>query len=154
MLKKTFLLVSFLFFSSCGYEAMHSKKNNSTFDFSISKISLEGDRDFNLEIKQRLNNYTLSKKEKDFTLKIRTTSNKIIIAKNLAGDPTDFKNTITMYVDVLIENSIKKTLIIKENFNYTNNSNKFSLKKYEKDIKSNLAESSAKKLVFKLSNIQ
>ena len=154
MLKKTFLLVSFLFFSSCGYEAMHSKKNNSTFDFSISKISLEGDRDFNLEIKQRLNNYTLSKKEKDFTLKIRTTSNKIIIAKNLAGDPTDFKNTITMYVDVLIENSIKKTLIIKENFNYTNNSNKFSLKRYEKDIKSNLAESSAKKLVFKLSNIQ
>ena len=59
-----------------------------------------------------------------------------------------------MYVDVLIENSIKKTLIIKENFNYTNNSNKFSLKRYEKDIKSNLAESSAKKLVFKLSNIQ
>ena len=154
MIKKIFLLVSFIFFSSCGYEAMHSKKNISTYDFSISKISFEGDRNFNLEIKQRLNNYTLSKKKKDFTLKIRTVSNKIIIAKNVAGDPTDFKNTITMYVDVLIENDIKKTLKIIENFNYANNKNKFNLKKYEKDIKNNLAESSAKKLVFKLSNIQ
>ena len=59
-----------------------------------------------------------------------------------------------MYVDVLIENDIKKTLKIIENFNYANNKNKFNLKKYEKDIKNNLAESSAKKLVFKLSNIQ
>ena len=59
-----------------------------------------------------------------------------------------------MYVNVLVNNKIKKALIIQESFNYNNNANKFNLKEYEKDIKNNLAESSAKKLVFKLSNIQ
>ena len=154
MFKKTYLLILFILFSSCGYEAMHSKKNTFNYDFSISKISFEGDRDFNLEIKQKLNNYTLSKKNKDFSLKIKSNSKKIIVVKDVAGNPTSFQNTITVYIDVLVKNKIQKTFIIKESFIYNNNSNKFNLKKYEKDIKSNLAESTVKKLVFKLSNIQ
>ena len=154
MLKKTFLLTLFLFFLACGYESMHSKKNITNYDFSINEIVFKGDRNFNLKIKELLNNHTLNKKNKHFTLKIKSISKKQIVGKNLAGDPISFKNSITMNIDVLINNQIKETLTIEESFNYNNNGDKFSLKKYEKEIKNNLAESSAKKLIFKLSNIQ
>jgi hypothetical protein len=154
MLQKTFLLILFLFISSCGYEAMHSKKNSDNYDFSINKIIFEGDRDFNLKMKEKLNIYTLAKKNKDFTLEIKSISNKVIFAKDITGDPTSFKNTITMTINILVKNDIKKTIKIVESFNYNNNINKFNLKKYEKEIKNNLAETSAKKLIFKLSNIQ
>ena len=41
-----------------------------------------------------------------------------------------------------------------ESFNYNNNSDKFNLKKYEREIKNNLAETISDKLIFKLSNVQ
>tara|TARA_B100000795_G_scaffold254692_1_gene225793 strand:+ start:395 stop:859 length:465 start_codon:yes stop_codon:yes gene_type:complete len=154
MLKKTLTLIIFLFLSSCGYEAIHSKKNSINFDFSISKLNFNGDRDVNLKIKEKLNNYTLSKKNKDFSLKISSTAQKEILAKNISGDPTSFKSTITINVKVLRENNFKNNLQIIEYFNYNNNSNKFDLEKYEREIRNNLAETATDKLIFKLSNIQ
>ena len=53
-----------------------------------------------------------------------------------------------------MNNKFKNNFIIMESFNYNNNSNKFNLKKYEKEIKNNLAETASDKLIFKLSNIQ
>ena len=41
-----------------------------------------------------------------------------------------------------------------ESFNYDNNSNKFELKNYEKEIKINLANIITEKLIFKLANIK
>ena len=39
-----------------------------------------------------------------------------------------------------MNNKFKSNFIILESFNYNNISNKFNLKKYEKEIKNNLAE--------------
>ena len=72
MLKTTFTLILFLFLSSCGYKAIHSKKNNNSYDFSISKLNFIGDRNINLRIKEKLNNYTLNKKDKNFILDIES----------------------------------------------------------------------------------
>ena len=154
MLKKTLTLIIFLFLSSCGYEAIHSKKNSINFDFSISKLNFNGDRDVNLKIKEKLNNYTLGKKNKNFVLQVSSDTKKIILAKDTAGDPTSFKTTITISVEVLMKDNIKNNLLIVESFNYSNNTNKFDLKTYEKEIINNLAETATDKLVFKLSNIQ
>ena len=154
MLKKTFLIFLLLFTSSCGYEALHSKKNLDIFNFSIDKLILIGDRDINLKIKEKLNNYTLNEKDKIFSLNISSDAQKTILAKNTAGDPTSFKSTITVNVTVLLENKIKNKLQIIETFNYNNNSNTFDLKKYEREIRNNLAETVTDKLIFKLSSIQ
>ena len=53
-----------------------------------------------------------------------------------------------------MNDKLKDNFIILESFNYNNISNKFNLKKYEEEIKNNLAETATDKLVFKLSNIQ
>ena len=154
MLKKKFIFLILLFLSSCGYEPIHSKKNSIKYNFSISEINFTGDREINLKIKEKLNNYTLSKKNKNFMLKISSISEKIVLAKNTAGDATNFKNTISINVNLLMNNKLESNFVILENFNYDNTSNKFDLKRYEKEIKNNLAEAATDKLIFRLSNIR
>ena len=154
MFQKKIIFLLLLLLSSWGYDAIHSKKNSVNYNFSVSELSFVGDRKINIKIKEKLNNYTQGKKDKDFILKVSSTSKKIILAKDTAGDTTTFKNTISINVQVLMNNKLKNELLILESFNYNNISNKFNLKNYEKAIKNNLAETAANKLIFKLSNIQ
>ena len=154
MFQKQIILLLLLLLSSCGYEAIYSKKNSVNYSFSVSELNFVGDRTVNLKIKEKLNNYTQNKKDEDFILRISSTSEKITLAKNTAGDATSFKNSISINVEVLMNNKFKSNFIILESFNYNNISNKFNLKKYEEEIKNNLAETASYKLIFKLSNIQ
>tara|TARA_B100000787_G_C15926731_1_gene178956 strand:+ start:57 stop:518 length:462 start_codon:yes stop_codon:yes gene_type:complete len=153
MQKKTLSLILFLFLSSCGYEAIHSKKNTENYNFSIDKLNFIGQREINLKIKEKLNNYTLSKNNKKFALNISSTSEKTILAKDTSGDATSFQNKIIIQVESIMNNKFKNNFTIIEYFNYNNNSNKFELKKYEREIRNTLAEIASDKLIFKLSNI-
>ena len=154
MEKKIFTIILLMFLSSCGYEAIHSKKNVINYNFSIKEINFSGDRYVNLKIKEKLNNYISNKKDKDFILKISTTSNKVISSKNISGNATSYKNTITVNVETLMNNKIKESFKIIESFNYNNDSNKINLKKYEKEIIRNLSETAVSNIIFKLSKIQ
>ena len=154
MFQKKIIFLLLLLLSSCGYEAIYSKKNSSNYIFSISDLSFVGDKTINLTIKQKLSVFTQNKKDKDLVIKISSTSKKIILSKNTAGDATSFKNAISINVDVLMNDKFKNNFVILENFNYNNISNKFNLKRYEEEIKKNLAETASDKLIFKLSNIQ
>ena len=152
MKKKIFTFLLFLFLSSCGYEATYSLKNRAIYAFTISELVLTGDRQVNLKIKQMLNPYNNPKikEEKDFGLKISSSSEKIITTKDASGDATKFKNEITVNVQVFLNGKYKSNLVIKEDFIYDNNSNTFELKTYENEIKINLAEAVVNKLLFKL----
>ena len=154
MEKKIFTFILLIFLSSCGYEATYSVKNTKNYNFSISKLNFIGDREINLKLKQKLNNYTRETKDINFTLKITSTSEKIILAKDAAGDSTNFKIETIVNIDVFNEEKLKSNFIITESFNYDNNSNKFELKNYEKEIKRNLANIITEKLIFKLANIK
>ena len=76
------------------------------------------------------------------------------MVKNISGDPTSFKTTITVNVEAVTKNNIKSNIILTESFNYKNDSNKLNLKKYEREIEKNLAETISDKLIFKLTNIK
>ena len=154
MKKKILSLLIFLFLSSCGYEALYSTKNQINYDFSINELNFSGDREINLKLKEKLNNYTLNKKNKNFKLKVLSTSKKIIIAKNIGGDATKFKIEITINIEALKNDSIKSNFVIIESFVYNNNSDKFALKSYEREIKNNLSNTTSNKLILRLSNIQ
>ena len=135
MFQKKIIFLLLLLLSSCGYEAIYSKKNSSNYIFSISDLSFVGDKTINLTIKEKLNIFTQNKKDKDLVIKISSTSKKIVLSKNTAGDATSFKNAISINVDVLMNNKFKNNFVILENFNYNNISNKFNLKRYEEEIK-------------------
>jgi hypothetical protein len=154
MEKKIFTFILLIFLSSCGYEAKYSLSKRNIYNFSISKLILIGDRQANLRIKQKLNNYILVQKEKKFVLKISSESERTTTAKDSSGDPTNFKNTLTINVEVLINNEIKNTFKILESFDYLNDSNKSELNKYEYEIKNNLSENVTDELIEKLSKIK
>ena len=154
MKKKKFLLLFFLFLSCCGYDAIYSKKNSINYNFSISELNFIGDRDINLKMKERLNSYTLNKKDKDFKIKISSTTAKAVAAKDTTGDATSFKNTVIINVEISKNDKLINGFVMSESFNYNNSSDKISLKRYEREIKNNLAQTISEKLIFKLSNIQ
>ena len=154
MQKKIFSFLFLFLLSSCGYEATYSKKNSLNYDFSISEINFTGDREVSVKMKERLNNYIINKKNKNFKVNILSIATKTVSAKNISGDATNFKSTVSIKVDLVMNNKLKNNFIIRESFNYNNNSNKFNLKTYEKNIKNNLTETITEKLIFKLSNIK
>ena len=153
MLKKI-TIVLFLFLSSCGYKVMYSNENSIKYDFSISKLTFIGDRNVNIRIKTKLNNYTLVEKDKDFIIEISSSTEKITIAKDKAGDATSFKNIIKINAHVQLEDNSIKNLQIIQDFTYDNIQNQFDLKKYEREIQNNLTETATDKLIIKLSNIK
>ena len=153
MLKKTLIPILLLFLSSCGYEAIHSKKNLVNYNFSLNKLTFVGDRDVGLKIKNKINSYTLNKKDKSFSLEISSVKDKVVLAKDTAGDATSFTYSITVNIKVIMKNNFKNNLRFVESFNYNNDADKFSLKKYEREIINNLAETAVQKLIYKLSNI-
>ena len=154
MQKKIFSFLFLFLLSSCGYEATYSKKNLLNYDFSISEINFTGDREVNVKMKERLTNYIINKKSKNFKVDILSIATKAVSAKNISGDATNFKSTVYIKVDLVMNNKLKNSFIIRESFNYNNNSNKFNLKTYEKNIKNNLTETITEKLIFRLSNIK
>ena len=155
MKKKIFSFLLFIFLSSCGYEAVYSVKNRINYSFSISGLTLIGDRQVNLRIKQKLNKYTNPdvEKQKSFSLKISSKSEKIITAKDASGDAIKFKNELTLNVQVIRDDEYKTNLVITENFIYDNNSDTFELRAYENQIKNNLAGAAVDKILIRLANI-
>ena len=152
MKKKIFTFLLFLFLSSCGYEAIYSLKNRVNYTFSITELSLIGDRQVNLKIKQLLNSYKNPSivGEKNFVLRISSNSEKIITVKDSSGDATKFKNEIIFNVEVLLNGENRSSFVITENFIYNNNSNTIELRTYENQIKNNLTEAAVDKILFKL----
>jgi hypothetical protein len=152
MKKKIFTLVLFLFLSSCGYEAIYSAKNRTNYSFSISELNFIGDRQINMLIKQKLNSYTnpSNQTEKSFSLNISSNSEKIITTKDASGDATEFKNEITLNVQVFMNKKYKLNFVVTENFIYNNNSDTFELRSYENQIKNNLARAAVDKIISKL----
>ena len=129
---------------------MYSIENTVNYDFSISKLTFMGERDINIKIKTKLNNYTLIESDKNFIVEITSSAEKITIAKDAAGDATEFKNEITVDVQVFIDEEYKLGFVIVEDFIYNNNSNTIELRTYENQIKGNLAEAAVDKITLKL----
>ena len=154
MIKKILIPILLLFLSTCGYEAMYSQKNNANHNFSISEMVLDGENNINIRIKSKLNNYTLVEKDKKFILKIKSSVEKIILAKNIAGDATKYRSVLKLGVQVVLENNLVNNLEIIESFDYDSIENTFDLKRYEKEIQNTLANTAIDKLIFKLTNIQ
>ena len=153
MFKNILIPVILLFLSSCGYEAIHSKKNLEDYNFFISELTTKGNRDVNIKIREKLVNYVLKKQGKSLILKIYSEAEKVITAKDNAGDPTSFKYTIVIDTEVMMGKDFETWYQIIESFNYNNNANKFDLKRYEREIINNLTETATQKLIYKLSNI-
>ena len=136
MKKLIFVVIALFMLNNCGYNPIYSSKNNN-FYIDISqkdKSKLNSKIANNLKIFSNQNSKNIIQLEISSNKKINT------ISKDKKGDPSRFNMTISLTINILYKNNyeINKTKSFSEKFDYNNNSNKFSLKQYEKDIEDNL----------------
>ena len=137
-MKKLIIIVIALFIlNNCGYTPIYSSKDN---NFYIKELSQKSTSKLNSKIANKLKIF--SNQNSENIIKLEISSNKKIetIQKDKKGDPSKFQMTVLLNINILNKNNheINKTQSFSKSFNYNNNSNKFSLKKYEKDIEDNL----------------
>ena len=138
-MKKNSILITLLFILvvSCGYKPIYlNKKNN----FDIKKIEIVKASRLNTFIKNNLNNNSNKNSEKKISLLIDSKKIKSIASKDSKGNPELLVMSLSVNLNILKNDKKKAEKRFLESFTYSNNSNKFSLSKYEKSIEKNLKD--------------
>ena len=147
--KKTFiLLVLFLFFSSCGYTPIFSKKD---INFSIENIEFLGDKDIEEKINNALYGYKNKlEKEKKISLVITSSKNTAIASKNSKGEALTNRISVDVNVKIILpennflEKSFNKTSI------YTVINRKSEQKLIENKLIENLSSAIAEQVILEI----
>ena len=128
------LLALFLFFSSCGYTPIFSKKD---VNFSIEKIEFSGVNDVKKNINQALSSYKNKPgKTKQISLVITNSKNITIASKNSKGEA----QTNKISVDVNAKIILAENNIIEKNFSKSSIYDVIDSKSEQKLIENKLIE--------------
>lgn len=133
--KSILLILLFFILANCGFEPIYSSKKS---NFNIGEIKITNKNKFNSIIKNNLKNISNNESQNKFDLIINSEKKKIISSKDAKGNPQLLTMIISVEVQIIKDNVIKNKKNFSQNFSYSNNSNKFSLAQYEKDIEKNL----------------
>ena len=150
------IIFSFLLLLNCGYEPIYSKKKiEKNYNFSIEEITFLNQNTINQLIKKNLVNYlNHEEKLKKISLKINTNINKTITLRNKQGNIEMFSMEIVVDIKVHENETLINYKKFKENFKYKNQSDKFSLEKYEKVIENNLITKISNNIIIYLFSIE
>ena len=151
MKKLIFVVIALFMLNNCGYSPIYSSKNN---NFYID-VSQKDRSKLNSKIENNIKKFSNQNNENIIQLEISSNKKINIISKDKKGDPSRFSMTISLTINILNKNNyeINKTKSFTENFDYNNNSNKFSLKQYEKDIEDNLINKIIERSIIYLSEL-
>ncbi len=151
MKKLIFVVIALFMLNNCGYNPIYSSKNN---NFYID-ISQKDRSKLNSKIENNIKKFSNQNSENIIQLEISSNKKINIISKDKKGDPSRFSMTISLTINILNKNNyeINKTKSFTEKFDYNNNSNKFSLKQYEKDIEDNLINKIIERSIIYLSEL-
>ena len=124
------------------------------YNFNINISQIDGSK-LNYKIENHIKKFINKNSENTVELKINSNKKINIISKDQKGDPSRFNMTISLTINILNKNNyeINKTKSFTEKFDYNNNSNKFSLKQYEKDIEDNLINKIIERSILYLSEL-
>ena len=142
--KLNYLILSFFFIVSCGYQPLYSNK---TANFYIYKINSFGDEKINKALINKLELYKDKNSNKKIELEINSKVNKTITSKDTKGNPKTFRIEIISQIKVIKEEKINLDRIFSKSTNYNNSSKKFELKKYEENLKINLIDKISEDIV-------
>jgi len=151
MKKLIFVVIALFMLNNCGYNPIYSSKNN---NFNID-ISQKDRSKLNSKIENNIKKFSNQNSENIIQLEISSNKKINIISKDKKGDPSRFSMTISLTINTLNKNNyeINKTKSFSENFDYNNNSNKFSLKQYEKNIEDNLINKIVERAIIYLTEL-
>ena len=120
-----------IFITSCGYTPIYSNLKNKNINIQVEKIN--GNKNVNQLIVQKLSRYQNQSSEKVYNVKIDTNYEKLILAKNTAGNATNFRLNLDVKI-VATLNGISKELKFNEKFDMKKGDTIFEEEKYENII--------------------
>tara|TARA_Y100001935_G_scaffold171314_1_gene141347 strand:+ start:2823 stop:3284 length:462 start_codon:yes stop_codon:yes gene_type:complete len=145
-----FVLILILTYG-CGYTPIYSTKE---LNFVINKINLEGERNINKIINQRLKNYSKNNQAKNiYDIGITSSLEKKITTKDKKGNPTQFSLKLIVAVSVNDSFNQIEQQIFRESSSYKNNENKFDLKNYEDNLVQNMSEKIISDIILFIQNL-
>ena len=149
-LKKIFIFpIFFLFFLSCGYTPIFSKKD---VNFSIENIKFLGDKDVKEKINYSLSNYrNKPNKEKKVSLIVNSSKKINVASKNSKGKAQTNKISIDASVKIILsENNFLVKSFSKSSI-YTVINRKSEQKLTENKLIENLSNEIAQQIIFEIS---
>ncbi len=140
--------IFFLFFLSCGYTPIFSKKD---VNFSIENIKFLGDKDVKEKINHSLSNYSNKpNKEKKVSLIVNSSKKISVASKNTKGEAQTNRISIETIVKIILS---ENNFIVK-NFNkssiYTIIDRKSEQKSIENKLTENLSSEIALQIIFEI----
>ena len=155
MIKKVFIILSFILITSCGFKIVKVSEMN---NFTVKEINYSGDKRSGFKIKNilKLNSKNNSKKEIIINLDIK--KNKSVKEKNIKNEITKYQIAMSASADIL---DLKSNKINNINVNSTGNylvskNNADTLnseKKTTEILTEDLAEKILKKIKFLINDI-
>lgn len=136
-MKKNLITIVLLLFAvaSCGYKPIFLNEKN---DLNIEKIEIVKESRLNKLIKSNLENISNKDSENKISLLINSQKTKSVISKDAKGNVQLLTMSLSVDVKIYKNDKVKSEKKFFESFSYSNDSNKFNLSKYEKNIEKNL----------------
>ena len=149
-LKIYLILLLAILITGCSYKPILTKQN---YDFSIEKIELNGDKEVNYIIKERLINLKNQNSKNKYYVQIETFKVKNILSNDSKGDPSKLEIIISSTFQVSNSEKLLIKRKVKMKNAYNNISDKFKLKNYELIIIKNLSQRISDSIISAIINI-
>ncbi len=148
-LKKILIFpICFLFFLSCGYTPIFSKKD---VNFSIENIKFLGDKDVKEKINHSLSNYSNKpNKEKKVSLIINSSKKINVASKNSKGEAQTNRISIEANVKIILSENNFLTKSFSKSSIYTIIDRKSEQKLTENKLIENLSNEIALQIIFEI----
>jgi outer membrane lipopolysaccharide assembly protein LptE/RlpB len=145
---KIFLILTFLFTSSCGYKVLEHTKTNM---FNIKEVRAYGDKRINFKIKNSLTINSSEKDKQNLIVEINTKKTKSIKEKNIENQISKYEISISSNVKLIfLESNNKKEYNTISRGSYVVADKYFTTLKNEKRLIDNLTEDLSKQIINKI----
>ena len=143
----TFLLI---FLSSCDYKPIYSTEDTK---FKINEIKTDGNEKINKLFVKKISKLKDSSSNLIYDLKISSSQNIKSVSKDEKGKTKVFEMLISFNIKIKRNDKIIKDKNISKNSTYNNNSNKFQLNQYEKDIQNKMLDKIVEELLLTIKTL-
>ena len=151
MKKIIVIFISILLTNCGGYKPIYSSKG---LNFYLDEIKFSNNDRISQKIVKKLKPYRTSSNEKQkINLEINSSKELRTIAKDAKGNDTTFEIVIKSNIKVISENSNTTNINIEERFVHNNQTNKFELKQYRKNIEDDLIDKIMDKFLTKIKDL-
>ena len=147
-MRKILIFLILILLSNCsGYSPIFSSKIT---NFYIEEIIVNDDNKLIRRIIKNLKPYTINNNKKKIRLELDLKLSESVILRDEKGDVASQEMKITLNVKSILQDKKVIEYVFIENFSFKNQSNKFELNQYKKNIQSNMIDKIYEDLILKL----